>query len=92
MATESEPATQRCVSLCKMKHPDRPLDEDDFIHLLDHCDEDDILLAIRHFPDRGNWSEDINNSDDFRDNFSELLEEIKPSQGQDSDNDEDDAF
>jgi hypothetical protein len=78
MATESEPATQRCVSLWKRKHPDRPCDEDDFVHLLYHFDEGDILLAIRRFPDSGNWSEEINNSDDFRDNFSGILDEVKP--------------
>jgi hypothetical protein len=87
MATESEPATQRCISLWERKHPDRPCDEDDFDYLLDHFDESDILLAIRRFPDFGNWSEEINSSRDFRDNFAKISEDVTPSEGQDSDGD-----
>ena len=85
--------TQRCVSLWKLKHFDRPYDEDDFDHLLYHFDEDDILLAIRCFPDFGDWSKETNNSGDFRDNFSARLEAVTPSEDQDSDDDEgDDEF
>jgi len=70
---------KRCLSLWEAKHhPDRPCDEDDFDYLLDHFDEDDILVAIRRSPDCGNWSERINDSRDFRDNFSEILDEVKP--------------
>ena len=85
-------ATHRCVSLWKRKHPDRPWDEEDFVHLLDHFDEDDILLAIRRFPNFGNRSAEINNSGDFRDNFSEILEEGEPDEVQDSDDGEVEAF
>jgi hypothetical protein len=89
---DPELAVKRCVSLWKRKHPGRPCDENDFDYLLDHFDEDDILLVIRRFPDYGNWSEEINSSRDFRDNFSEILEDVTPPEGQDSDDDEDDAF
>jgi hypothetical protein len=82
LPTEEDPelATRRCLSLWKRKHPQRPCDKDDFNYLLDHFDEDDILLAIQRFPEFGDWSEEINNSGDFRENFSEILEDVRPSE------------
>ncbi len=72
---------ERCLSLWKRKHPGRPCKEYDFDYLLDRFDEDDIVLVIRRFPDCGNWSKEINNSTDFRDNFCEIPGNLKPDNG-----------
>ncbi len=69
---------KRCVAVWKGKCPGRPCDEGDFDYLLDHFDEGDILFAIRHFQDYEWWSEEIKNSGDFSDNFSEILAEVEP--------------
>jgi hypothetical protein len=69
---------QRCLSAWEKRHADRPCNEYDFDYLLDYYDEDDILFAIEHFTEYGNWSEEIRTSSDFSDKFGEIMDEIRP--------------
>jgi len=69
---------QQCRFAWEKRHPPRPCDQGDFDYLLDRFDEDDILFAIAHFPAHGNWSEKIRTSKDFRDNLSEIMDDIRP--------------
>jgi len=74
---ESYLTPRQCRLAWEKRHPTRPRDEDDF--LLDHFDEDDILYAIEHFTDYGDWSEEIRTTKDFRENIFEILEDVKPA-------------
>jgi len=69
---------QRCLSAWKSRHPGRPCNEADFDYLLDYYDEVDILFAIGHFTEFGDWSEEIRTSSDFSDKFAEIMDEIRP--------------